>query len=177
MPDVLEQLAQEWGESLRRASLTLPRDSAEARFVLRVVASFVSTLSAGWEVLKESAKRGGLPGKRLLRTCDLLLSMAATPDEALRRVEEFCAEERVPPVEPAELALLRAELEAGRQRLQALVRELQKVRPLLAEPPRISASPEDLKRRAERADREGEWVPMREAIARRKKATPPEREP
>jgi hypothetical protein len=99
--------------------------------------------------MSEAAKEGGVPGKTLLRACDRLLSLTDGPDEVFGRVEDFCA------TAGAEVTPLRARLQAGRGQLAALVGTLKTVRRWLAEPPRISISPDDLKRLTDQADHQG----------------------
>ena len=150
MPNVLDQLTAEWGESLKKASLNPPKDFAEAKLVATFVVGFVQTLASFWRLTEKAARRGGLPGKTALRQCDVLLRAGATPDEAFRRIEEYAA--TVPAVDPAELASLRELVAAGRKELDQLRRQIDNVRSLLTEPPRISIRPEDLKRLTDQAD-------------------------
>jgi hypothetical protein len=172
MTEIPLQLAHEWGDSLRRASANAIGDAKEALVLTRGVTSFLGLLSKIWDVITVRSQRGGAPANRLLVECDLLLKLAAAPDDALRRIAQFCETVTASPDIPS----IHRDVEEARQQLDSLVRATQQVRDWAATPPRVAPDLEELKRRTTHADERGEWVPLKEAIARMRQGAPPKKE-
>ena len=166
MPEVLERVTKEWGESLRRAALELGDDPAEARDVLLVASVLARILAESWLEFKGSAKGAGVSKPKALGTCAALLHVAGMADEALARVEAFARQES------QEASALREPARAVREPLDALAGELRRFQAFLERPSRFSVTAEELNRLVAETDQEGRWVPLRDAIERRKRGRP-----
>jgi len=102
-------------------------------------------------------RKGGVPGKRLLHECDLLIQLSTGAGQRLALVnKEWPA--RALPIEVAQP--IYNEVQAARGLLDSLVRDVHKVREWAATPPRMSADPEDLKQRIKQADEGETWIKL-----------------
>jgi hypothetical protein len=176
MPELLEglaQLARERGHSLQRASRELTGEPEGFLIVTREVCKFVGLLSDIWATQRGRLGRGGVPAKRLLQECDLLLDVGQAPAHYLGLAVKVWHERGL----PAELAdPVLADVEAARGQLSALLDEVRKAREQAAAPPRISADPEGLARRIQQADEGREWVRLADAVSGMWKGGPPQEE-
>src|SRR5262249_37580930 len=123
---------------------------------------FVGFLSVIWAVVQWRFRQGGVPGKRLLQECDLLLNLSAGVGKQLALIDKVWQERGL----PREVAHpIYKEVEAARVSLDALVQEVHKVRERAATPPRIAVDPEKLKQRIREADEGREWVKLSDIVS------------
>jgi hypothetical protein len=147
--DKLEQLAKE------QDSIPWTADAqANEPEELLVIATFVSFLQRIWGVMQSRFRKGGVPAKRLLQECDLLIQLSTGMGQRLALVNK---------VSPAE------QVQAVSVLLDSLVRDVNKVRERAATPPRTATDPEELKRRVKQADEGGEWVKLSDVVSRMRK--------
>jgi len=160
--DQLGTLAKERANSLQRTSEAL----AGAEEGLLVIASdschFVKFLRVIWAVLQVRVRKGGVPAKRLLQECDLLLEIGAGLAQHLFLINKVWQERKL----AGELAQsIYQEVQETRGILESLVHTVRQTREQAAAPPRISATPEMLKQRIRQVDEEGEWLKLTDAVS------------
>jgi hypothetical protein len=176
MPELLEgleQLARERGNSLERASQELAGEPEGFLVVARETCKFIGLLSDFWAVTGVRLRKGGVPAKRLLQVCDMLLGLGEARAKELSLVVNVWPERDL----PAEMAgPIYADVQAARERLDALLEDVRKTRAWAAARPRIAADPEELKRRIRQADEKGEWVSLTDAGSQTQQGGPPTKE-
>jgi hypothetical protein len=176
MPELLErlgQLAHERGDSIQRASRDLAGAPEGFLIVTREMCNFVRLLADFWDAVGLELRRGGLPGKELLRWCDMLLNVGELPARYLALVVKVWGERDL----PTEMAKpIYADVLSARERLEALMNHVRKAREHASAPPRIAADPEALKRRIREADEKGEWVRPGTPGSPMRQGSPPKKE-
>jgi hypothetical protein len=160
--DQLGQLAKERANSLQRTSGALAGDAEGLLVVAKDACQFAQFLAVIWSVMQMRFRKGGVPAKRLLDECDLLLEMGTGTEQHLFLINKVWQERGL----TGELAQsIYNEIQETRRGLDLLVRAVREARAQAAAPPRLSATPEMLKQRIRQADEAGEWVKLTDAVS------------
>jgi len=163
MSEVLERVARERVAFLQREATALAGDTEGFLIFARENCSFVDFLSFVWKVMIHRLGCGGAPAKLFLEECDLLLTLVSVPEQFLSQIARVW-HQRALPEELAEP--IYAEVQSAQHRLDDLSRDIRNSQQRVAKPPKVSADPEDLKRRINQADERQEWLPLRDVITR-----------
>src|SRR5260370_19154983 len=159
----LEQLAKKEQDTIQWTSDALAGEPERLLFVASQTCSFVKLLQLLWGVIKMRFRNGGVHAKWLVQECDLLINHNADVEQRLAVIsrdwpERGLSNEVGQPIYN--------DVQAARRALDSLARDVSKVRERAATPPRVSADPEELKRRTKQADDQGEWVKLADAVSR-----------
>jgi hypothetical protein len=176
MVEILDQLgefAKERASSLERTSKALAGQAEGLLVVAEDSCNFVRFLCVIWAVVQLRFRKGGVPSKRLLQECDLLLNLGAGVGKQLALIDKVWRERGLPS-EVAEPIF--KEVEAAGVSLDSLLQEVHKVRELAATPPRLAADPDKLKQRIREADERGEWVKLSDMVSQMRQRGSPTQE-
>jgi hypothetical protein len=171
--DKLGQLAKERADLLNRTSKALEGQAEGLVVVVKEGGHFVAFLYLIWNVMHVRFRKGGVPAKRLLQECDLLLTLADGVRQQLAGVNKVL-QERVYPSEVAQP--IYKEIQTTELSLDSLVREIRYIRERAATPPRVGADPEQLKQRIRQADEGKEWLKLADVVSRMQQDGSPKQE-
>jgi hypothetical protein len=171
--DKLGQLAKERADLFNRTSKALEGQAEGLVVVVKEGGHFVAFLHLIWNVMHVRFRNGGVPARRLLQECDLLLTLSAGVRQQLAGVNKLL-QERVYPGEVVQP--IYQEIQTTELSLDSLVREVRDVRERAATPPRVSADPAELKQRIRQADEGKEWLKLADVVSRLRQDGPPKQE-
>jgi len=170
--DKLEQLAKEQN-SIQWTAEAQASEPEQLLFVASRSCGFARLLQIIWSVMQVRFRAGGVPGKRLLQECDLLIQLSTDVGQRLALINKDWPARAL----PSDVAQsIYNDLQAARRLLDSLVREVNKVREWAATPPQVSADPEELKRRIKQADKDGNWVKLSDVVSRMRQGASPKQE-
>jgi hypothetical protein len=167
-------LAHERVETLRREAETVANEPHRFLFFVCDALGFVRFVSVIWDVIMLRFRQGGAPAKQVLEECDLLLTLIAASERHLGLIQQEWHKKDL----SAEFGKpMFADVESAATRLDAVARDVRKIRAWAADSPRITADSDELKRRVAQADESNEWVGLREVIQQARRGNgPPTRE-
>jgi hypothetical protein len=168
MTEVLEQL-REQANSIERASGVLTGETEAFLAFADQNALFVAHFATIWQVMMHRFSTGGVPAKRFIDECDVLLTLLVAPARFLEQIAQVWRERNLPQ-EVAEP--IHAKVKSARSQLESLRQRIGEIIARVATPPRVSADPEELKRCIKQADEGHEWLPLRDAIATMRRTSP-----
>lgn len=148
-------------------------DPEELLVVARATGKFIDILSHYWDVLRRRLHAGGFPAKLFPVECDKLLEMGDVPANFLDNFLEKWRKLQAAPEDAAEVC---HEVQATRERLDALMKVVRTARDRAVAPNGVSADPEELKRRIREADDKGEWIRRLGTASRLRTGPPAEKE-
>ena len=162
MVQELEKLAVERADIFQRTSVLLAGEEQGLALVANDSRNLVRFLSFMWNAVQGRLCNGGAPAKQILQECDLLISLSTQMRHRLAALANELpeTEQSVRSAQPAN-----TEIQAVINMLDSLIREVSKVREQAAIHPRLSADPEELKRRVQQGDEKGEWLKLSEVVA------------
>lgn len=161
--DQLSQLAKERAESLERSSVAFAGEAEGLLLMASDSANFARFLSVVWAVLQMRLRKGGVPAKRVVQECDMLLEVMAGLRNRLSLISKVWQERQLPTdvAEP-----LYREVQEARILLDSVDKHIRGTRDHAATPPRVSADPDQLKQRIRQADEGAEWLKLADVVAR-----------
>ncbi len=167
-------LAHERVETLRREAESVANEPHRFLFFVCDALGFVRFLCVIWDVMMLRFRQGGAPAKQVLDECDLLVTLIAASERHLGLIQQEWHKKDL----AAEFGKpMFAEVETAVTRLDALAKDVSKIRAWAADSPPISADPDELKRRVTQADEGNEWLGLREVIQQARRGNgPPTRE-
>jgi hypothetical protein len=177
MVEVLDQLkrAKEQAESLQRTSEALAGEGEGLLFVAHDACNFVRLLCVIWAIMQVRFRNGGVPAKRLLQECDLLLDLGDGIGERLVLIDKLWQEQRLP-TESDMMARLYKDIQENRELLASLLQGVRQTRERAAVLPRISADPVELNQRCRQADEGEQWVKLADVVSRMRQSGSPKQE-
>jgi hypothetical protein len=168
--DELGKLAKERAESLQRTAEVLEGEPDGFVFVAKDLCNFVRFLDLIWSVMQQRFRQGGVPAKRLLQECDLLLELNTGTGQRLELINKSWQERALPGKggQP-----LHDEVQIARKMLDSLFKVVHETREWAATPLRITADPDALKRRMSEADEGKAWENLSDVVLRMRQGSSP----